>query len=253
MQGAICLDSRQNSPSGRLLKGRPCVRGGSRSWRAHPLHPQCWSGRPARGGEGFPLHSRAAGKPSSSDAIFLPVCPAFDVWAPFNIPILQLVSEAAPGRLRIVHGDILTYRMDRGFPENISKKWQEGEAGAFSKLCVGLALRISGSVMCLGASTDPPDLHIIGNLPFNVSTPLIIRWLENIANQSGPFAYGRTRLTLTFQKEVAEVGACIEVYGVLLCTVYTSSPHFTTHKTSFSVLATSPLTFPSALHYLLRS
>lgn len=158
-----------------------------------------------------------------------------------------------PGRLRIVQGDILTYRMDRGFPEAISKKWQEGEAGTFSKLCVGLAWRISGSVMCSGASTDPPDLHIIGNLPFNVSTPLIIKWLENIANQSGPFAYGRTRLTLTFQKEVAEVGAHIEVHGVLLCTVYTSSPHFTTHKASFSALATSPLTFPSALHYLLRS
>lgn len=53
-----------------------------------------------------------------------------------NIPILQLVSEAVPGRLRIVQGDILTYRMDRGFPKTISKKWQEGEAGTFSKLCV---------------------------------------------------------------------------------------------------------------------
>uniref|UniRef100_A0A3Q3W2U9 rRNA adenine N(6)-methyltransferase n=1 Tax=Mola mola TaxID=94237 RepID=A0A3Q3W2U9_MOLML len=92
------------------------------------------------------------------------------------IPGLKLLSEAAPGRLRIVHGDILTYRMDRGFPVNISKPWQE----------------------------DPPNLHIIGNLPFNVSTPLIIKWLENVANKSGPFAYGRTRLTLTFQKEVAE-------------------------------------------------
>ncbi|XP_069392476.1 dimethyladenosine transferase 1, mitochondrial isoform X2 [Paralichthys olivaceus] len=92
------------------------------------------------------------------------------------IPGLKLLSEAAPGRLRIVHGDILTYRMDRGFPSNISKPW-EG---------------------------DPPNLHIIGNLPFSVSTPLIIKWLEDIANRSGPFIYGRTRLTLTFQKEVAE-------------------------------------------------
>ncbi|XP_074547603.1 dimethyladenosine transferase 1, mitochondrial [Halichoeres trimaculatus] len=92
------------------------------------------------------------------------------------LPGLKLLSEAAPGRLRIVHGDILTYRMDRGFPVNISKPWEE----------------------------DPPNLHIIGNLPFNVSTPLIIKWLENMSNRTGPFAYGRTRLTLTFQKEVAE-------------------------------------------------
>ncbi|XP_039904991.1 dimethyladenosine transferase 1, mitochondrial isoform X1 [Simochromis diagramma] len=92
------------------------------------------------------------------------------------IPGLKLLSEAAPGRLRIVHGDILTYRLDRGFPTNISKPW-EG---------------------------DPPNLHIIGNLPFSVSTPLIIKWLENVANRTGPFTFGRTRLTLTFQKEVAE-------------------------------------------------
>lgn len=49
----------------------------------------------------------------------------------FNIPVLQLLSEAAPGRLRIVHGDILTYRMDRGFPGMTSKTWQEGGAGSF--------------------------------------------------------------------------------------------------------------------------
>ncbi|KAM9707551.1 dimethyladenosine transferase 1, mitochondrial [Menidia menidia] len=92
------------------------------------------------------------------------------------IPGLKLLSEAAPGKLRIVHGDILTYRMDRGFPTNISKSWED----------------------------EPPNLQVIGNLPFNVSTPLIIKWLENVANRSGPFHYGRTRLTLTFQKEVAE-------------------------------------------------
>ncbi|KAM9354290.1 dimethyladenosine transferase 1, mitochondrial isoform 1-T3 [Pholidichthys leucotaenia] len=92
------------------------------------------------------------------------------------IPGLKLLSEAAPGRLRIFNGDILTYRMDRGFSKSISKPW-DGE---------------------------PPNLHIIGNLPFSVSTPLIFKWLENIANRTGPFVYGRTRLTLTFQKEVAE-------------------------------------------------
>ncbi|XP_047466853.1 dimethyladenosine transferase 1, mitochondrial [Mugil cephalus] len=92
------------------------------------------------------------------------------------IPGLKLLSEAAPGRMRIVHGDILTYRMDRGFPAGISKPWEK----------------------------DPPNLHIIGNLPFNVATPLLIKWLESIANRTGPFSYGRTRLTLTFQKEVTE-------------------------------------------------
>ncbi|XP_029900044.1 dimethyladenosine transferase 1, mitochondrial isoform X2 [Myripristis murdjan] len=92
------------------------------------------------------------------------------------IPGLKLLSEAAPGRLRIIHGDILTYRMDRGFPLNITKPWEH----------------------------DPPNLHIIGNLPFSVATPLIIKWLESMANRTGPFMYGRTRLTLTFQKEVAE-------------------------------------------------
>uniref|UniRef100_A0A087XHB6 rRNA adenine N(6)-methyltransferase n=1 Tax=Poecilia formosa TaxID=48698 RepID=A0A087XHB6_POEFO len=94
------------------------------------------------------------------------------------IPGLKLLSEASAGRLRIVHGDILTYRMDRGFPAAISKAWEEVK--------------------------DPPNLHIIGNLPFSVSTPLIIKWLENIADRTGPFTFGRARLTLTFQKEVAE-------------------------------------------------
>lgn len=92
------------------------------------------------------------------------------------IPGLKLLSEVAPDKMRIVHGDILTYRMERGFPSSVSRAWED----------------------------DPPDLHIIGNLPFNVSTPLIIRWLENVSNRTGPFAFGRTRLTLTFQKEVAE-------------------------------------------------
>ncbi|NXX42270.1 TFB1M transferase, partial [Tricholaema leucomelas] len=92
------------------------------------------------------------------------------------IPGLQMLSEAAPGKVRIVHGDILTYNMEKAFPKHLKKNWED----------------------------EPPDIHIIGNLPFSVSTPLIIKWLENVSKKDGPFIYGRTQMTLTFQKEVAE-------------------------------------------------
>ncbi|XP_004628618.1 dimethyladenosine transferase 1, mitochondrial [Octodon degus] len=92
------------------------------------------------------------------------------------IPGLQMLSDAAPGKLKIVHGDVLTFKIEKSFPESLKRPWQD----------------------------DPPNVHIIGNLPFSVSTPLIIQWLENISNRNGPFAYGRTQMTLTFQKEVAE-------------------------------------------------
>ncbi|XP_011808139.1 PREDICTED: dimethyladenosine transferase 1, mitochondrial [Colobus angolensis palliatus] len=92
------------------------------------------------------------------------------------IPGLQMLSEAAPGKLRIVHGDVLTFKVEKAFSESLQRPWED----------------------------DPPNVHIIGNLPFSVSTPLIIKWLENLSCRDGPFVYGRTQMTLTFQKEVAE-------------------------------------------------
>ncbi|XP_058291604.1 dimethyladenosine transferase 1, mitochondrial isoform X2 [Hylobates moloch] len=92
------------------------------------------------------------------------------------IPGLQMLSDAAPGKLRIVHGDVLTFKVEKAFSESLKRPWED----------------------------DPPNVHIIGNLPFSVSTPLIIKWLENISCRDGPFVYGRTQMTLTFQKEVAE-------------------------------------------------
>lgn len=92
------------------------------------------------------------------------------------LPSLQLLSEAAGGRLSVYHGDILNFNMEEVIPSEFACTWE----------------------------SSPPNVHIVGNLPFSVSTPLLIRWLVAISNQSGPWQFGRTRLTLTFQKEVAE-------------------------------------------------
>jgi 16S rRNA (adenine1518-N6/adenine1519-N6)-dimethyltransferase len=46
---------------------------------------------------------------------------------------------------------------------------------------------------------DPPRA-VVANLPYNVATPLVIGWLEKLAQDAHTF----TSLTLMFQKEVAE-------------------------------------------------
>ncbi|XP_073843259.1 mitochondrial transcription factor B1 isoform X1 [Musca autumnalis] len=47
-------------------------------------------------------------------------------------------------------------------------------------------------------------LHLIGNLPFAISTRLIINWFEDLSLRRGAFRRNDTCMTLTFQKEVAE-------------------------------------------------
>jgi 16S rRNA A1518/A1519 N6-dimethyltransferase RsmA/KsgA/DIM1 with predicted DNA glycosylase/AP lyase activity len=70
----------------------------------------------------------------------------------------------------------------------------------------------------LGSGAAPRSrVHIIGNLPFNIATPLLMRWLETIGNASvdSPLLYP-AQLTLCFQKEVADVtsaGCWWEVAG----------------------------------------
>ncbi|KAI6174892.1 RRNA adenine N(6)-methyltransferase [Aphelenchoides bicaudatus] len=51
---------------------------------------------------------------------------------------------------------------------------------------------------------EVPNLHVVGNLPFNIASPLIIELLRLMAKRKGPWAFGRVPLTLTFQKEVAK-------------------------------------------------
>ncbi|VDN59001.1 unnamed protein product [Dracunculus medinensis] len=93
------------------------------------------------------------------------------------LPALRLLGEISDERLHIHHGDILKM--------NIKDLWTKANVSRVDWL------------------TAPPALHIIGNLPFNIATPLIIKFLREMHHRSGPWYFGRVPLTLTFQMEVA--------------------------------------------------
>ncbi|RUS85173.1 hypothetical protein EGW08_007077 [Elysia chlorotica] len=92
------------------------------------------------------------------------------------VPSLEILSDASHGRMKIIQGDILGFDMSDVVPPEYTCQWQD----------------------------NTPNIHVIGNLPFSVSTPLIIRWLNSISTQSNLWSRGRAAMTLTFQKEVAE-------------------------------------------------
>lgn len=96
----------------------------------------------------------------------------------FN-PFLTMLSESfqnVNGKMDIIYDDILKVNMENMFPKEIKRDWED--------IC--------------------PRINLIGNLPFNISTPLIIKWLHEMSERRGPWTMGRARMTLTFQKEVAE-------------------------------------------------
>uniref|UniRef100_A0A1B6DY39 rRNA adenine N(6)-methyltransferase n=1 Tax=Clastoptera arizonana TaxID=38151 RepID=A0A1B6DY39_9HEMI len=94
------------------------------------------------------------------------------------LPILEMLAEATGMKcpVELFFGDVRTFNMETIFKEENKRSW----------------------------SDRPPNIHIIGNLPFSVSTYLIIHWLEAMCNRTSAWCYGRVPLTLTFQKEVGE-------------------------------------------------
>ncbi|MCL2758270.1 MAG: 16S rRNA (adenine(1518)-N(6)/adenine(1519)-N(6))-dimethyltransferase RsmA [Alphaproteobacteria bacterium] len=91
-------------------------------------------------------------------------------------PILREIERAAAGRLEIIFGDALKIDFFR-------PPWGAGAAGTAAG---------GGYAIC-------------SNLPYNVGTELLIRWLHIMANSRlTPHAIGLTSMTLMFQREVAE-------------------------------------------------
>jgi len=94
-------------------------------------------------------------------------------------PTLEMLSEAfatVDGKMDIIYDDILDTHLPSLISEDDKTDWE-------NERC--------------------PNICIIGNLPFSLSTHLIVKWLKAISERSGPWSFGRTRMVLTFQKEVA--------------------------------------------------
>jgi len=95
------------------------------------------------------------------------------------LPTLEHLQSHSKGRLHIHSADILK--------TDIGQIWRDAEV----------------PIRPWHDKSLPP-LNIIGNLPFNIASPLIIKFLKQMSRREGPWAFGRVPLTLTFQKEVAQ-------------------------------------------------
>ncbi|KAI8374390.1 S-adenosyl-L-methionine-dependent methyltransferase [Radiomyces spectabilis] len=96
------------------------------------------------------------------------------------ISALKQLAESSGDRLKVLQGNMLTIP-----DEEILSAAKLGPANPMD-------------------STDP--IHIIGNLPFNVASPLLIQWLHKLAGRQGLFGLGDASvwMTLMFQKEVGQ-------------------------------------------------
>lgn len=94
------------------------------------------------------------------------------------IPTLDaLAASVKPAiDMAVYRDDILNFNIAHAFPDAERRKWDD----------------------------DMPPMYIIGNLPFAISTRLLINWLKDISLQRGAWSFGRTGMVLTFQKEVGQ-------------------------------------------------
>jgi len=92
------------------------------------------------------------------------------------LPALETLQQAANGRLELVFEDML--RVDE---RELLKNEPKARDWA-----------------------DESPIRIVGNLPFSVATELLLKWIRQIPERQGPFAHGRTMMSLMFQLEVGK-------------------------------------------------
>eukprot|EP01132_Coremiostelium_polycephalum_P002113 gene2113-2602_t len=92
-------------------------------------------------------------------------------------PALRMLSNASEGRLEIVMGNMM----------DVDEAKILEDAGADTT-----------------PWEEPSKVKIIGNLPFNVGTHLMLKWIRQIYPREGLYKYGRVPMYLMFQKELTD-------------------------------------------------
>jgi 16S rRNA (adenine1518-N6/adenine1519-N6)-dimethyltransferase len=98
------------------------------------------------------------------------------------LPLLEPLIDWSEGRLCVVHADALEAN-----EETLLQCWTAGVSPAPD----GAAAAVSPA-----RTSAVQEAHVVSNLPYNVGTPLLVKWLKAGAWR-GP-------MTLMFQKEVAQ-------------------------------------------------
>jgi 16S rRNA A1518/A1519 N6-dimethyltransferase RsmA/KsgA/DIM1 with predicted DNA glycosylase/AP lyase activity len=84
--------------------------------------------------------------------------------------------------MKIYHGDALTFQIGKHInKEAYGSPWESDEL---------------------------PRAFLLGNLPFNIATPLLFNILSDISDRNGLFACGRVPIIFLFQQEVGERMTC---------------------------------------------
>lgn len=111
------------------------------------------------------------------------------------LPLLEMLADSVePGQLKIVVGDAMDHTFTNAFGQAENMDFNEANSGYKAGIC---------NVKRRWEGFDLPPIRIIGNLPFSVSTALLIKWLDLISMKKGFWEYGRVPMLLTFQEEVA--------------------------------------------------
>ncbi|KAJ1955909.1 hypothetical protein EC988_001624 [Linderina pennispora] len=80
---------------------------------------------------------------------------------------------------------------------------QEASMGRFSVI-LGDMLEINHSEILKRADGEFSHVHLLGNLPFGVATPMLLQWLKMVEGRQGIFNAGSVSMSLMFQKEVGQ-------------------------------------------------
>jgi dimethyladenosine transferase 1, mitochondrial len=122
------------------------------------------------------------------------------------LPSLRLLQRASQGRMRIVLADMLDVdEVDLVRCNADTINFVDDPDFVDYDLSVPDAVNFDDERERENENEDERcRVQLLGNLPFSVATPLLLKWLRCAVERRGLFEFGRVPMSLMFQKEVAD-------------------------------------------------